>query len=126
MKRRLGIAIVLVCLCLAGWAALGLLPPPSIFIVHDVDGPSVVVTPWAHGPATRVECEGSAQIDTSSAPRQPWLVTVTSAATGRVLRQESVFGDVEVIVRGDFVLIGAPAPSVGPAPLPGFECSADP
>lgn len=50
MKRRLGIAIVLVCLCLAGWAALGLLPPPSIFIVHDVDGPSVVVTP---GPTVR-------------------------------------------------------------------------
>ena len=126
MKRRIVAAIVLVCLCLAGGVACGFLPPPSIFIVDDIDGPNVVVTPWSHGPATSVGCGSGAQIDTRSAPRQPWLVTVTSAATGKVLRQESVFGDVEVLVRTDAVFIGSPAPSGGPAPLPGFECPGSP
>jgi hypothetical protein len=128
MKRRLAIAIGLVCLCLAGWVACGFLPPPSIFIVDDIDGPNVVVTPWSHGPATSVGCGSGAQIDTKSAPRQPWLVTVTSAATGKVLRQDGfVFGDVEVLVRsGGSVFIGSPVASGGPAPLPGFQCPASP
>ncbi|MGA3184778.1 MAG: hypothetical protein ABSE52_09310 [Candidatus Dormibacteria bacterium] len=124
MRRRLVAAIVLVCLCLAGWVACGFLPPPSVFFVDDLDGPNVVVTPWSHGPATSVECGSGAPIDTRSAPRQPWTVTVTSAATGKVLKQDSfVFGDVEVLVRsGGWVFIGAPAPSGGPPPPPGFEC----
>ena len=128
MKRRLAIAIGLVCLCLAGWVACGFLPPPSIFFVDDIDGPNVVVTPWSHGPATSVGCGSGAQIDTKSAPRQPWLVTVTSAATGKVLRQDGfVFGDVEVLVRsGGAVFIGSPVASGGPAPLPGFQCPASP
>jgi hypothetical protein len=32
-----------------------------------------------------------------------------------VLLTQSEAGSIEVIVRGNFVLIGAPAPSVGPA-----------
>lgn len=127
MIRRLAVALVLVLLCLGGWVACGLLPPPSTFIVDDLDGPDVVVTPWANGPATRVECESGTDIDTKSAPRQPWLVTVTSAATGKVLKQDSfVFGDVEVLVRTGSVYIGHPLPSGGPAPLPGFECPGSP
>jgi len=128
VKGRLASAIVLLLLCVGGWVACGFLPPPSVFVVYNVDGPNVVVTPWSHGPATSVACGGGAQIDTRSAPRQPWLVTVTSTATGKVLGQDGfVFGDVEVIVRsGDWVFIGAPAPSVGPPPPPGFECPGSP
>jgi hypothetical protein len=127
MERRLVAAMVLAFLCLAGWVAYGLITaPPPTFTITDIDGPNVVVTPWLHGPATSVACEGGAQIDTKSAPGQPWLVTVTSAATGKVLRQESLSGDVEVIVRTDAVFIGPPAPSAGPAPLPGFECPGSP
>ena len=96
-------------------------PTPSrsgagpIFEVANVDGPEVRVTPWTGAQPVDVPCGTWVTIDTSGAPPQPWDVTVVSAVSDKVLLTQSEAGSIEVIVRGNFVLIGAPAPSVGPA-----------
>ncbi len=45
----------------------------------NVDGQTVVVVPWVGGPNITVCCGRTLDIDTSGAPGQPWLVTVTSS-----------------------------------------------
>lgn len=97
--------------------------PPTVD-VENVDGPDVLVTPWAGAPATPVDCGHGVFLNTDGAPGQPWLVTVRSATDHRVLGQQTWSGDIEVIVRsGGAVLMGHPAPSVGP---PGVGCPAGP
>ena len=90
------------------------------FEVVNVDGPAVSVVPWIGGPSTTITCGRGLFIDTSSAPKQPWLVTVVSSTTNRVLLHQRGSGDLELIVRASAVVLGAPAPSVGPA----GQCSA--
>lgn len=89
--------------------------------VRKVDGQAVDVVPWSGGPSIAVSCGQTTEINTGGAPGQPWRVTVRSAADHHVLLQQESSGPLEVIVRRGGVLVGAPAPSVGPA---GLGCSA--
>lgn len=84
-------------------------------IVVNVDGPGVAVVPWSGGPTIAVECGATRVLKPTSAPGQPWLVTVRALATNQLLLQQNGAGDLEVIVRRGGVLIGQPGPSVGPA-----------
>jgi hypothetical protein len=104
-------------IALALTAALVLWPHPPTVFVKNVDGPSVDVSVWKGGPSGTVPCGTSQYIDTNGAHGEPWVVTVTSTASHRVLLRQSISESVEVIVRqGGGVLIGAPnPPSVGPA-----------
>jgi hypothetical protein len=95
-----------------------------ILQVTNVDGQAVDVVPWVSGPSIPVACGQTRNIDTSNAPGQPWLVTVTSQVAHRVLLRQEGSGPLEVIVRSGGVAIGAPAPSVGPASAKG--CPAAP
>lgn len=92
----------------------------STMRIVDVDGPAVAVVPWPGAPTITVACGATSVVDTASAPNQPWRITVRALTTHRLLLQQSGTGDLEVIVRSGGVLIGQPAPSVGPA---GIGCA---
>jgi hypothetical protein len=116
------LAIGVAALVIVGIAAalfVWLSPKPTFHVVN-VDGQAVEVVPWLGGPSITVPCGGGSNIDTSGAPGQPWTVTVTSAASHRVLLRQDGSGPMEVIVRKGGVLMGAPPPSVGPV---GVGCS---
>jgi hypothetical protein len=83
--------------------------------IVNVDGASVAVVPWAGGPTVTVSCNTTRVVDTSAAPGQPWHIIVRGLANQQLLLRRDQSGDVEVLVRRDTVIIGAPAPSVGPA-----------
>jgi hypothetical protein len=87
----------------------------STLRIVNVDGPGVVVVPWSGGPTITVHCGTTRVVEPTSAPSQPWLVTVRASASGKLLLQRSGSGDLEVIVRRGGALIGQPGPSVGPA-----------
>jgi hypothetical protein len=93
------------------------LAPKPTFVVVNVDGQAVDVVPWVGGASTAVPCGQTREINTSGAPGQPWLVTVTASTDHHVLLQQRGSGPLEVIVRRGGVGIGAPPPSVGPAGL---------
>jgi hypothetical protein len=84
-------------------------------LIENVDGSTVSVVPWVGGPTVVVDCHSAREVNTTTAPGQPWLVTVKGLADHHLLVQQNGSGDVEVIVRRDGVLIGHDAPSVGPA-----------
>jgi hypothetical protein len=114
--NRYRAAAVAAVLALALGVALVLWPHPPAVLVKNVDGQSVDVTVWDGGPSSTVPCGASRSIDTTAAQGQPWVVTVTSTASHRVLLHQGITGSVQVIVRRGGVLIGAPnPPSVGPA-----------
>jgi hypothetical protein len=83
--------------------------------IVNVDGPGVAVVPWSGGPTLAVACGTTPVVKLTSAPTQPWLITVRALASEQLLLQQNGSGDLEVIVRRDGVLIGQPGPSVGPA-----------
>ena len=83
--------------------------------IVNVDGPGVAVVPWSGGPTIAVDCGTTRVMKPTSAPSQPWLITVRTLTSDHVLLQQDGSGDVEVIVRRGGVLIGQPGPSVGPA-----------
>jgi hypothetical protein len=97
---------------------------PTLQVVN-VDGPSVDIVPWVDGPSIVVPCGHTATIDTTGAPGQPWVLTVTSEGTHRVLLHEGRSGSLEVIVRqgGGVLIVAANPPSVGPA---GSRCLGSP
>jgi hypothetical protein len=96
--------------------ACGASTPPTL-LVFNVDGPNAVVVPWKGGPAIDVECAHTVNVNTKEAPPQPWLITVKASASDAILPQQQRSGDTWVIVRRGGVLVGSPAPSVGPAGL---------
>jgi hypothetical protein len=110
----LAVSVVAGILAIAGAGCGG---STSTLRIVNVDGPGVAVVPWSGGPTISVPCGTSRDVDTTSAPTQPWLVTVRASSTGELPLQRSASGDVEVLVRRGGALIGAPAPSVGPASL---------
>jgi len=122
MKKSF-IAIGLTALVLVGVAVFlsSWLAAKPTFQVVNVDGQAVDVVPWVSGPSIAVGCGQTESVDTSNAPGQPWLVTVTSQTGHRVFLRQEGSGPLEVIVRRGGALIGAPAPSVGPA---GVGCPA--
>jgi hypothetical protein len=83
--------------------------------IVNVDGPGVAVVPWSGGPTITVGCGTTRVVKPTSAPTQPWQITVRALASGQLLLQQNGSGDLEVIVRRGGVLIGQPGPSVGPA-----------
>jgi hypothetical protein len=87
----------------------------STMTIVNVDGPGVAVVPWSGGPTTAVVCGTTRVVKSSSAPSQPWLITVRALAGDHLLLQQNGSGDLEVIVRRGGVLVGQPGPSVGPA-----------
>ena len=96
-------------------AALGCAGSTGALSIVNVDGPGVVVIPWAGGPTIVVRCGTSRVVQINSAPSQPWLVTVRALADHHPLLQQDESGDFEVIVRRGGALIGQPAASAGPA-----------
>ncbi len=89
----------------------------STMTIVNVDGAGVAVVPWSGGPTIAVVCGTTRVVKSTSAPSQPWLITVRTVAGDQLLLQQYGSGDLEVIVRRGGVLIGQPAPSVGPASL---------
>src|ERR1700691_946628 len=117
LKSRGIAASILSGLCVLSASSCG---STNTMRIVDVDGPAVVVVPWPGAPTITVECGATRAVDTASAPNQPWRITVRALTTHRLLLQQSGTGDLEVIVRSGGVLIGQPAPSVGPA---GIGCT---
>jgi hypothetical protein len=115
----LGISVVSGILALSG-AGCG--STTSTVTIVNVDGPGVAVVPWSGGPTIAVACGTTRVVKPTSAPSQPWLITVRTLASGHLLLQQNGSGDLEVIVRRGGVLIGQPGPSVGPA---GVGCAGE-
>jgi hypothetical protein len=89
-------------------------------LIENIDGSAVSVVPWVGGPTVVVDCQSAQQVNTSAAPGQPWLITVRRLSNSGMLLQQTVSGDLEVIVRRGGVLIGPQAASAGPA---GIGCA---
>lgn len=111
-SRVLAISVVTAILALSG-ASCGSMT--GTMTIVNVDGPGVAVVPWSGGPTISVDCGTTRVVKPTSAPSQPWLITVRVLASDQLLLQQNGSGDLEVIVRRDGVLIGQPGPSVGPA-----------
>ena len=111
-SRVLAISAVTGILALSG-ASCG--STTSTMTIVNVDGPGVAVVPWSSGPTIAVVCGATRVVKPTSAPSQPWLITVRALAGDHLLLQQNGSGDLEVIVRRGGVLVGQPGPSVGPA-----------
>ena len=117
--RLLGIPVVTGIL---GFSGSGCGSSTGTMTIVNVDGPGVAVVPWSGGPTIVVGCGTSRVVKPTSAPSQPWLVTVRELASDHLLLQKNGSGDFEVIIRRGGVLIGQPGPSVGPA---GVGCAGE-
>jgi hypothetical protein len=111
-SRVLGISFVAGVLALSG-ASCG--STTGTMTIVNVDGPGVAVVPWSGGPTIAVVCGTTRVVKPTSAPGQPWLITVRALASNHLLLQQNASGVLEVIVRRGGVLVGQPGPSVGPA-----------
>ena len=116
VTRRLGLVVVTVLAISGVLALIAAAPTTSSVTVRNVDGPPVSVQVAGLSPF-RVSCPGQETFQIPHRNLVPGDVVVSDARTGALMREVSIWADIELLIRGRTVSTVEPNPfaPAGPA-----------